>query len=211
MNDDPGARAPRRKDRTLTPDRAAPRGLEVRPYRPDDAPAWLRCRALSFLQTAYFDDVLVAKPTYHGAPIELVACDGPSLVGVIDVSAQPGEATIETIAVHPDWMRRGVGSALLDEVRTRLPATVRTLDAWTRDDEQANGWYQRQGFAETFRYLHVYAISDAEVEAAIVKAGHGLTPARAFFHAGIAAEAALRGTFERVHVCRRYELVLATP
>ena len=36
-----------------------------------------------------------------------------------------------------------------------LPADVLTLDAWTRENTEANAWYQRSGFAENHRYLHV--------------------------------------------------------
>lgn len=180
---------------------------ELREYEPGDEQSWLRCRVLSFLGTAYFDDVLTAKPEYENA-IEIVAVDGNSVAGVIDVVVDGEAATIETIAVAPDWFRQGVGSALLEEAKRRLPKTVRTLDAWTRDDERANAWYRGAGFNETFRYLHVYASSSAEAAAAIGRAMHGMILVKGFFHASIDREALLRETFSRVHVCRRYELAL---
>jgi ribosomal protein S18 acetylase RimI-like enzyme len=182
-------------------------GLEVRSYEATDEPAWLRCRVLSFLGTAYFDDVLTAKPEYDNA-IQLVALDGSELAGLLDVAIESDLATIETIAVDPGRFRGGVGSALFGEARRRLPRTVQSLDAWTRDDEQANGWYAAKGFVETFRYLHVYVSSSEEAAGAVRDPRHGMVLVKGFFHAPIEAEAELRGLFRRVHVCKRYVLDL---
>lgn len=44
----------------------------VRTYRPTDEEGWLRCRVLSFLGSAYFDDVRQEKEQYEGPSIELV-------------------------------------------------------------------------------------------------------------------------------------------
>jgi ribosomal protein S18 acetylase RimI-like enzyme len=180
--------------------------VTVRDYTPSDESGWLRCRALAFLPTAYFDDVLTAKPVYEGAAVELVAGTDGEVVGLVDVTIAEQLATIETIAAHPDVARRGIGSQLLDEARRRLPDAVQLLDAWTRDDEAANAWYLSRGFEETYRYLHVYASSDSECESAIKQARDGLTPVAGFFHADIADEAAMRRVFSRVHICRRYVL-----
>jgi ribosomal protein S18 acetylase RimI-like enzyme len=158
---------------------------------------------LAFLATAYFDDVVQSKPVYDGTSVELVALDGDTVVGVLDVSLEGAAATIETIGVHPDHERRRIGTALLEEAIGRLPAEVETLDAWTRDDVAANGWYQKSGFAEQFRYLHVYA-SGAEADLAVETARFALTPVAGFFHADIAAEEELRAKFRRVHICRQY-------
>ena len=88
--------------------------LTIRDYDGDDERSWLRCRALGFLETGYFDDVLQAKPTYDTSSIELVAATSTGTVtGLIDVTIDGGSATIETVAVHPDGSRRGVGTALL--------------------------------------------------------------------------------------------------
>ena len=123
--------------------------------------------------------------------------------GLIDVAISFEAATIETIAVHPGVARMGIGSLLLGEVRRRLPNSVRSLDAWTRDDEPANAWYLSNGFRESYRYLHVYASGEQEPGQAIVDAMPGLTPVAAFFHADISNETVLRDAFLRVHVCRR--------
>lgn len=180
----------------------------IRPYAPRDEPGWLRCRVLSFLHTAYFDDVKTEKTTFEQPAVELVAVINECVVGIIDVEVDGEAATIDTIAVHPDHGRIGVASALLREAIRLLPASVRTLDAWTRDDVTANAWYQREGFTETFRYLHVYALSDEEIATAMQEVAPRLVGVKGFFHAPIAAEEDMRATFERVHVCRRYERML---
>jgi ribosomal protein S18 acetylase RimI-like enzyme len=179
----------------------------VRPYAPSDEEGWLRCRALAFLHTDYFDDVVRTKPSFDGPAFELVAVDGSDVVGVLDASLEGALATIDTIAVHPDRARAGVGSDLLDALLDRLPNDVTTLDAWTREDEAANRWYVGHGFVETFRYLHVYADHDELVAAGARPIG-ALRPVTTFFHAPIEAESDVRSRFARVHVCRRYERTL---
>ena len=181
----------------------------VRAYSEEDEPSWLRCRVLGFLGTAYFDDVLQTKPAYDTDTVELVAIVAGQVVGLIDIAARGDLATIESVAIHPDEVRRGIGTQLLRSALDRLPAHVRVLDAWTRDDRAANAWYQSNQFRETYRYLHVYASSDAEVAEAIREPRAGLVPVAGFFHARIEDEGALRSEFSRVHVCRRYERAIA--
>lgn len=182
--------------------------LIVRDFTKAEEAAWLRCRAVAFLGTNYFDDVVPAKPTYHGPTVELVGYLDESLAGVLDVAIRGPLATVETVATHPDFARAGVGRALLREALTRLPDHTVTLDAWTREDVAANRWYAANGFRETFRYLHVYARTEAELAASYERAAPGLTPVLGFFHAAIEHEQRVRSEFERVYVCRRYERAL---
>lgn len=182
----------------------------LRRYESGDETSWTRCRTLAFLKTAYFDDVLQAKPTYDGTTLEFVAFDDEDFAGLIDVAFDESTATIATVAVHPDHQRGGLATALLEEVVEHLPATVASVDAWTRDDAAANAWYQSRGFVESYRYLHVYA-NELEIERAGFTTRDGLTAVAGFFHADIKAEAALRDLFGRVHVCRQYVLHRYTP
>jgi ribosomal protein S18 acetylase RimI-like enzyme len=177
----------------------------VRPYVAGDEPSWLRCRAVGFLDTNYFDDVLVRKPQYSDPSVELVVALEREVIGVIDIVIDGSLATIETIATHPDHRRQGIGKALLAEPIAEIPDDVVTLDAWTREDAPANDWYRANGFAETFRYLHVYASSSEEIASSIPAPHAGLQPVRAFFHADIAEERRMRAEYARVYVCRRYE------
>jgi hypothetical protein len=92
---------------------------------------------------------------------------------------------------------------MLAEAKRRLPPDTGELDAWTRTDVAANEWYRRNGFAETYRYLHVFA-STEEVQRTIAVVPEGLTPVADFFHADIEDEAEIRTNFQRVYQCRRY-------
>lgn len=182
--------------------------LRIRDYRGSDEGSWLRCRVLGFLDTAYFDDVWVSRPSVEEG-LGLVVEHGGAVVGLCDASVVDDIATIDTIAVHPDHRRVGLGAALVDTLVDRLRVRgVTTLDAWTRDDADTLRWYAAQGFEARFRYLHVYAGTPQEMEAAGAAQGE-LLPRAGFFHADIAGagdlrlESRLRSTFERVHACHR--------
>jgi ribosomal protein S18 acetylase RimI-like enzyme len=186
------------------PDQYAPQ-----PYLPGDERSWLRCRALAFLDTSYFDDVVTRKPD-RDAAVQLVVRHDGQVIGLLDVSLTGATATIESIAVHPDQRRSGIAGALLDAAVEQLDRRgAATLEAWTREDRAALAWYRRCGFQETFRYLHVYLSDHAGdiggelVDA--VRSASGLRPVQMFAHAPIEREAELRQRFHRVHVCRRLE------
>lgn len=161
---------------------------------------------LSFLGSAYFDDVCTAKETPRSGA-ELVAVGDGKIVGVLDLSVAGVLATIDTIAAHPDYQRAGAGTKLLERALARAAELgAVTIDAWTRDDEPVLRWYRSRGFAESEHYLHVYAdyyVSAAEPQAA-VDARPGLKPVKLFLHAPLAMEPQMRQTFRRVHVCRRF-------
>ena len=187
--------------------------VEIRGYEPDDEQAWLRCRVLSFLGTAYFDDVMTAKQSPEvGA--ELVAVQGGIIAGVLDLAVDGDLPTIDTIGVHPDHQHLGIGTLLLREARQRAAALgAATIDAWTRDDEPALRWYRARGFTESSQYLHVYAdhYTDPREVARAVSFRPGLTPIKVFLHATLDREAELRAEFSRVHVCRRFAQPVAPP
>jgi N-acetylglutamate synthase-like GNAT family acetyltransferase len=185
-------------------DRLVP--VAIRDYEPSDEQAWLRCRVLSFLGTAYFDDVMQAK-TSPVLGAELVAEDSGAIVGVLDLSAEGQIATIDTIAVHPDHQGRGIGTRLLAQACARAQVLgAATIEAWTRDDAPVLRWYRSRGFAESDHYLHVYADCYARPgePADAVQSCPDLDPIRVFLHADRDREAEMRARFTRVHVCRRF-------
>jgi ribosomal protein S18 acetylase RimI-like enzyme len=186
--------------------RQDPTVTSVRDYRVADERAWLRCRVLAFLGSAYFDDVLTAKPQVsRGA--EIVAEHEGELVGVLDLAVEGDLATMETIAVHPDHQRKGVGAEMLtDAVRRARALGATQIDAWTRDDPSALAWYRGNGFEEQEHYLHVYAdsyVDPGEPDRAVTRQP-GLNPIKVFLHGRIEDEARWRGSFRRVHVCRQF-------
>jgi ribosomal protein S18 acetylase RimI-like enzyme len=179
---------------------------DIRDYRDSDEPSWLRCRVLGFLDTAYFDDVWLAHPASETG-WSLVAAHGGEIVGVCEASLAPHGATVDTIAVHPDYRRTGLGSALLKELIRRLKQNeIGQVDAWTRDDPGTLAWYRARGFDARYRYLHVYA-EGAEEVATAATVPPGLIARFAFFHADTqdaAVESDLRRQFTRVHACHRF-------
>ena len=144
----------------------------VRDYEPGDETGWVRCRVLSFLDSAFFDSVERAKERYEHPSIELVAEADGSVVGLLDLeygfgpgtvlADRPGEGgMIWHLAVHPDHQGQGVASALLEEAERRaLEAGLVRLEAWTRDDAHVQRWYESHGFALIDGYLHVYLERD---------------------------------------------------
>ena len=181
----------------------------VREYVSSDEPSWLRCRVLSFLTTAYFDDVATSKPHIEAPGFELVAISARGIVvGLMDVAVNNTEGTIETVAVHPDHQRRGVASMLLDGATGRGHALdLVALSAWTRDDSTTLRWYRAMGFTESDHYLHVFADRSSDLgepARAVERTRPGLDLMSAFLHADLADEPQLRKQFARVHVCRRF-------
>ncbi|MGB9036342.1 MAG: GNAT family N-acetyltransferase [Paeniglutamicibacter sp.] len=176
--------------------------FNIREYQPADERGWLECRLLSFLDSNYYDDVRTDRSDIEAPNLSLVAEDNGTIVGLIDIELDGDAATIDSIAVHPGARQQGMASALLDEALARLPSGTRTLDAWTREDAAANGWYQRNGFEEAYRYLHVYKGYSEPNDG--FQCPEGLSrPVLAFMHADIKDEESMRRAFKRVYVCRQ--------
>ena len=177
--------------------------FDIRDYRAADERGWLLCRLLSFFNTDYYDDVKVSKTPFANPAIELDTVRHDEVVGLIDVEIDGDTATIDSIAVHPSSQRMGIAAALLREMLRKLPASVATLDVWTRETPSANEWYRAIGFREEYRYLHVYRGDDDPSDGFATPAGLSL-PVIAFMHASIESEAELRAAYRRVYLCRQY-------
>jgi ribosomal protein S18 acetylase RimI-like enzyme len=157
--------------------------VEIRQYEERDEQGWLRCRLLSFFDSAFFDAVEREKERYEKPAIELVADEGGEIVGLLDLECdsdglydRPGRGgMIWHLATHPDHQRRGIASMMLHEAerQARERGLVR-LEAWTRDDAHVQRWYEGHGFAQIDSYLHVYLerddLRDFDGELRLVKA-----------------------------------------
>jgi len=198
-------------------------GLVIRSFRQGDETGWVRCRALAFLDTAYFDDVHPEKERYDGRAIELVAEADGQVVGLIDVECEEAPGSICSapadpahagpagmiwhLAVHPDYRRRGIGRALLAEACRRARAwQIGRLEAWTRDDEFVNDWYRARGFRQVQAYWHLYMSSRDELGAVRFELA-GVRPVSVYAHY-LADDPAVYGRFARAHRCIRFDLIL---
>jgi ribosomal protein S18 acetylase RimI-like enzyme len=190
--------------------------FQIRPYTAADEEGWLRCRVLSFLGSAYFDDVRQEKEHYAGPAIELVADDGGEVVGLIDVeceeepgavcSGRPGlGGMIWHLAVHPDRQRHGVATALLREAeRLASGRGLVRFEAWTRDDAHVQAWYESRGFVRVDSYLHVYVELDDGLRE-LFPIAEGLRPVKLLAHYVGEDRDEIRRRFARVHDCVLYE------
>jgi ribosomal protein S18 acetylase RimI-like enzyme len=190
--------------------------FDVRPYRDADEHGWVRCRALSFLGSAYFDDVLPQKAMYDGPAIELVAHVGTEIVGLIDVELErdPGTVCEEreglggmiwNVATHPDHQRQGVAAALLNEAeRLARPEGIARFEAWTRDDADVRAWYRAHGFELVKSYLHVYVELDEGLRD-LFPIAEGLRPVKLFAHFVGDEREDVKRRFRRVHECVLFE------
>lgn len=191
---------------------------QIREYRDGDAESWVRCRALSFLGSSYYDDVRPHRLPLEQPALGLVAVGprprgvrtpGPDqVVGILDVEVWEDDgvtrATIETVATHPDHARHGIAAALLQRALAWLQEQgAATLDAWTREDEAANAWYRRHGFTLRDEYLHVHKRWDDD-DTGFISPEPLSAPVLAFAHARLEDETAVRARFTRVHRCRQY-------
>lgn len=177
----------------------------IRSYDAADEREWVRCRAVAFLDTCYYDAIEPRKPVEEAdQTIDLVAVDGDRVVAILDVAVRGELATIETVCVEPAYRRYGLASRLLNEAIARLEGTpARLLDAWTREDESALAWYAARGFVEEHTYLHVYSGYGSANTSRMTERREPYRPVMVFSHAEREHEQQARAEFERVYVCRR--------
>lgn len=193
----------------------------VREYEPRDERSWLECRVLSYLDSAYYDDVHTRKSVFSNPVIDLVAeCDS-KIVGLIEIECEtePGTlcrdgagpaAMIWNIVVLPQYRRQQIATKLLREAeRIALGRGVVRFEAYTRDDPWVVAWYVRNGFTRVMSYLHVY-MDSAEHEDVLTCSVRNLKPISTFAHYTGEEKDSIRERFKRVHECTLFELNLGT-
>ncbi|MFW9966809.1 MAG: GNAT family N-acetyltransferase [Candidatus Thorarchaeota archaeon] len=196
----------------------------IREYNKDDEKGWVHCRVLAFLDSAYYDDVYRAKEHYDSPSIEFVAEADGKVVGLIDIECENEPHTICSsisdgrksrlagmiwhLAVHPDFRRQGIARLLLlQAVEESRRLGLSRLEAWTRDDDRAEKWYQSQGFQRVESYYHIY-IDSNEIAPEIVNAMiPGMNLMSAFAHYS-GDDTSILNQFKRVYRCSRYDLVI---
>ncbi|MED0960607.1 GNAT family N-acetyltransferase [Bacillus paramycoides] len=191
--------------------------IKIRAYKKDDEIGWVRCRALSFLDTAYYDNVFREKEKYENPAIELVAVHEDQIVGLIDIEYELEERTVCSrgtglggmiwhIAVHPDFRRMRIGNQLLNEAeKLAKELKLNRLEAWTRDDLWVQQWYGNNDFVNVDSYLHVYSDHTDEIKDVINSNIKQLYPVQTFAHYTGKNKEEIRKQFKRVHDCVCFE------
>ncbi|MGG0730301.1 GNAT family N-acetyltransferase [Bacillus paramycoides] len=191
--------------------------IKIRAYKKDDEIGWVRCRALSFLDTAYYDNVFREKEKYENPAIELVAVHEDQIVGLIDIEYELEERTVCSrgtglggmiwhIAVHPDFRRMRIGNQLLYEAeKLAKELQLNRLEAWTRDDLWVQQWYGNNDFVNVDSYLHVYSDHTDEIKDVINSNIKQLYPVQTFAHYTGENKEEIRKQFKRVHDCVCFE------
>lgn len=195
----------------------------IRSYEPRDETGWLQCRVLAFLETAYFDDVLKKKERYVAPAIELVADLNGAIIGLLDIECETEPKTVCSptdeasqglagmiwhIAVHPDYQRRGIAQALLNEAKNlAVLQKVERFEAWTREDPPINKWYQNHGFRKIEKYYHIFTTQEEMRKTKIISSEmNDLYPVTAFCHY-LGEDKKFLSNFSRVNECRRYDMI----
>ena len=190
--------------------------VRIRPYEDADERGWLECRVLAFLDSAYYDAVEREKERYERPSIELVADVDGRIVGLIDVELEEEPGTvcwdrpglggmIWHLAVLPEHRRRGIATQLVAAAESAARRHgIERFEAWTRDDEWVQRWYEGNGFERVYTYLHVYAHGREELDG-VIDAGLGLRPVKLFAHYTGDRPDEVRARFARVHDCVLYE------
>jgi len=191
----------------------------IRHYRKEDEVGWVRCRVLSFLNTAYFDNVLKEKEKYANPSIELVAEEEGKIIGILDVEYEEKERSVCSrgtglggmiwhIAVHPDFRGKGIGTLLLEEAeKIAIKKGLNRFEAWTRDDVRVNRWYVNNDFKNIDSYLHVYLDGKNEIGGVIHSKIDNLYPIQTFAHYYGDEKELMKSKFKRVHECFCFEKI----
>jgi ribosomal protein S18 acetylase RimI-like enzyme len=183
--------------------------FEIRSYTEADEQGWLRCRVLGFLDSAFHDDVRQEKEHYEGPAVELVAVAGDQIVGLLDLELEPAPGVLHDtgarggviwhVAVHPDYRRRGIASALVERaLELARDHGLEIVQAWTRDDDWVHRWYESRGFCRRYSYLHVY-MQPEEAREEVTLRTDALRPVLAFAHYTGDDSDGIRARFRRVH------------
>ncbi|MGE0767349.1 MAG: ribosomal protein S18-alanine N-acetyltransferase [Hyphomicrobiaceae bacterium] len=132
--------------------------------------------AISRLHSSTFDDgwdeAAVARMLSNPGSVALVASNGipPEIRAFILAQVAADEAEILSIAVDPQWQRKGVAARLVDGVKrgaARTGARALFLEV-AEGNTAALALYRKAGFVETGRRKNYYAQPDGSRVDAIV-------------------------------------------
>ena len=160
--------------------------VRIETYRPQMEESWLDCWALAASRSRAWYHMNVAKPTYKGPSLELVALEEDGrVVGLLDLEIEtipgslclrqgPGQAFAWELAVHPGFWGRGLGKRLIREAEALLRAEHGvTYSEWWSMDERSQEWYRRQGMEEINRHMRFHVLVPPDMKEDLSRMGAG--------------------------------------
>ena len=191
--------------------------LIIRPYNSSDQEKWLKCRLVSFHDSAYYDDVYTEKSVFNNLSLELVAEINGKIVGVLDLEKDNKDgsicyfksgtgAMIWTISVLPEYRRFGIASQLiLKAVDWAKSKDVDFIEAWTRDDKWVLDWYESIDFARFHSYWHIYFKGD-NAKSLFKSKDKNIAPQSVFAHSNKDPKTLDQNKIDRFYKCSGYKL-----
>ena len=191
--------------------------LIIRPYNLSDEESWLKCRLVSFHDSAYYDDVYTKKPIFDNPSLELVAEIDGKIIGVLDLEKDNKDgsicycksgsgAMVWTIAVLPDYRRFGIASQLILKVVDWAKCKdIDFIEAWTRDDKWVLDWYESVGFSRFHSYWHIYFKGD-NAKSLFGSNDKDISPQSVFAHSNKDPKTLDQNKIDRFYKCSGYKL-----
>ena len=191
--------------------------LIIRPYNLSDEENWLKCRLVSFHDSAYYDDVYTKKPIFDNSSLELVAEIDGKIIGVLYLEKDNKDgsicyckselgAMVWTIAVLPDYRRFGIASQLiLKVVDWAKSKDIDFIEAWTRDDKWVLDWYESVGFSRFHSYWHIYFKGD-NAKSLFESNDQDISPQSVFAHSNKDPKTLDQNKIDRFYKCSGYKL-----
>ena len=131
------------------------RNIEISSCTKDDLRVVRRIEKLSFhypYNNYIFKHFLKLKPDTF-----LIAKLGGTLAGYVISTIKDEKGLIATIAVHPDYRRRGVGKTLMEEAIRMCEGRAKEVEIHVRTDNHgAIKFYQELGFTKRFKIPGYY-------------------------------------------------------
>ena len=191
--------------------------LIIRPYNSLDQESWLKCRLVSFHDSAYYDDVYTKKPLFDNSSLELVAEINGKIIGILDLEKDNKDgsicycksglgAMVWTIAVLPEYRRFRIASQLiLKAVDWAKSKDIDFIEAWTRDDKWVLDWYESIGFARFYSYWHIYFKGD-NAKSLFESNDKDISPQSVFAHSNKDPKTLDQNKIDRFYKCSGYKL-----
>ena len=98
--------------------------LIIRKYNISDEESWLKCRLISFHDSAYYDDVYTKKPVFNNSSLELVAELNGKIVGIAHYRTMPRPIKgqyigfLDDLFVEPEFRGQKIAQKLISHLKS---------------------------------------------------------------------------------------------